>query len=272
MAAAALPRIAVPADLLQRADGVGMFPAMAAQIEQIASDPKASAADLARAIEKDPILAARLLKLSNAPGFAARRTVTTLKDAIALLGFRTTRDLAIAMCIGGKAERASPEARAVWKHSLRVGAANRLLARHVRRCNPSQALIAGILHDVGALVMCQLDRRYARMSAKFEDGSPELMEAEKALYGVDHAALGAGLMLKWQLPEEFVDVAAQHHTRSNVILVVVSQLAELISEGKCKGPEEYAATEPAQRLKLGERQIQEVLDAFDGESSAIRKL
>ena len=249
-----------------------MFHPTAARISQVASDSRASAADLAKAIEKDPLLSARLLKLSNGPRYGGRRQVSNLKDAITVLGFRTTRDLAIAMYIGGKAHNAGPEAQEIWRHSLRVGAGMRLIARYVRGCDASQAMVAGLLHDVGALVMCILDPAYASMAGRFADGSPQVMQAERMIFGVTHDQLGAALLRRWELPECFVLVAGGHHNDHESPMNLVAQLAELMAEGRLDGLAEYAANEATQKLKLTERQLEITLEVLDEEAADIGKL
>jgi len=117
------PGIRSPGQYASGAEELGLFHPTAARIHEVASEPVAEVQDLARAVAMDPLLAARLLKLANSPFYGRNKKITTLKHAIGVLGFRTTRDLAIAMCVGGKAEKAGDEARAIWKHSMRTGTA-----------------------------------------------------------------------------------------------------------------------------------------------------
>ncbi len=262
----------VPEGTLQRAEEIGLFHPTAARIQQVAANPETVVADLARTIAMDPLLAARLLKLANSPFYGFSGRITTLHHAIGLLGFRTTRDLAIAMYVGGKAERAGPEARTIWKHSLTTGSICRLLARYVRGIDASQALIAGLLQDVGALIMCILEPKYAAMHRHFELGSPRILQGELVLFGVQHTTLGASLLRSWELPDLFVEAALFHHEPPNTDHQWLMFLAGTIAERSLTKARELAETPAAKRLKLSETQLQIVLNVYAENASLIRGL
>jgi len=272
MASSVLEIPEVPVATLQAAEGLGLFHPTATRIQQVASDPTAEISDLARTIAIDPFMSARLLKLANSPYYGLRKSVTTLKHAITVLGFRTTRDLAIAMYIGGKADTAGPEACKIWQHSLRTGTAYRLIARYVRGQSAPQALIAGILHDVGALIMCMLDPRYAAMVRHFHEGSPRILTAERMLFGVEHTKLGAALLDSWELPQPFVEVALTHHDPPETTQEWIMHMAEALAEDDIPNLDTLTASVAAQKLQLTASQIEIMIDVFMEDAERIHSL
>jgi len=262
----------VPAATLAAAEGLGLFHPTATRIQEVASDPTAEIGDLARTIAIDPFMSARLLKLANSPYYGLRKTVTTLKHAITVLGFRTTRDLAIAMYIGGKADTAGPEACKIWQHSLRTGTAYRLIARYVRGQSAPEALIAGILHDVGALIMCMLDPRYAAMVRHFQEGSARVLTAERMLFGVEHTKLGAALLDTWDLPHTFVEVALTHHDRPETTQHWIMNMAEALAEDAVPNLEALTSSVAARQLQLTPAQIEIMIDVFLEDAERIQHL
>lgn len=195
---------------VQRAEALDIFPMAATRIVRIANDPRSSLDDLERAVGTDPALAAQVLKIANSGYFAASRTIGSLRDALAMIGFSHTRDLAVALSMAalGKAER--PHHRLEWLHALRVGVATMRLAERVGHRAPGEMLVVGLLHDLGKLVLLSFD----------EEGYVGLIEAgpiddlsrrEIETYGFDHAELGAVCADRWGLPDAIVRAIRDHH-------------------------------------------------------------
>jgi HD-like signal output (HDOD) protein len=262
----------VPKATLQAAEGLGLFHPTATRIQEVASDPTAEISDLARTVAIDPFMSARLLKLANSPFYGMRKSVTTLKHAITVLGFRTTRDLAIAMYIGGKADTAGPEACKIWQHSLRTGTAYRLIARYIRGQNAPEALVAGILHDVGALIMCMLDPRYAAMCRHFQEGSARVLTAERMLFGVEHTKLGAALLDTWELPHAFVEVALTHHDPPETTQGWMMNMAEALAEDEVPKLDVLASSVAARKLRLTPSQLEIMIDVYLEDAERIDSL
>lgn len=173
----------------------------------------ASLKDLTTLIARDQALAARLLRIANGAFFAVRGKVTSIAQAVTLLGFERVRDLVLSLSVWGALEGKSATARRfrkrLWVHSSMVAAAARMLAERTNR-DDANAFTAGLLHDVGKLVLgLRLgDTYWELLEDAAEDGGAA--DAEKAAFSCDHATVGAWLLQLWGMPPDLVDAVALH--------------------------------------------------------------
>lgn len=197
-------------------------------MEAIADD-RSTPMSLAAVVSHDPGLAARVLALANSSQFGLTRQVTELSQAITLVGTGVVQTLAIANAAalvdtGGIVTDAHV-------HAVRVAIAARMLAP-AAGVHPDDAFAAGLLHDVGELLLLQ-DRptQYAELRAACTTHADQL-RAEKAAFGTDHALAGAEHLLDWRVPDVVADAVADHHDPfhgSAPTTIVVAAADELIS-------------------------------------------
>src|SRR5262245_21055870 len=169
--------------------------------------------DLARLIQRDQALAARLLRIANSALFAVRNRVSSIPHAVTLLGFERVRDLVLGLSVWGALEGSSPAARRfrkrLWIHSSMVAAAARMLAERTQG-DEAAAFTAGLLHDVGKLVLgLRLGDTYWEL---LEDAADEggAAEVERTALSCDHATVGGWLLQLWGMPAALVDAVALH--------------------------------------------------------------
>ncbi len=168
---------------------------------------------LASLIERDQSLAARLLRLANSALFAVRTKVTSIAQSVTLLGFTRVRDLVLGLSVWGALEGKSPEARRyrkhMWTHSSMVAAASKMLAERVRG-DGGQAFTAGLLHDVGKLVLgMRLGDTYWSLLDDARDNGGAAV-AEQEAFGCNHGTVGGWLLQLWGMPQTLVDPVAFH--------------------------------------------------------------
>lgn len=186
-------------------------------------DPMASAGSIAEVVSSDPGLTARTLGLANSAFYGLARTVGDIRQAVALVGMEMVRTLAISGASGLLDEaNGVPHLR---DHALRVAAAARLLAPRVS-VRSSDAFTAGLLHDIGELLLWQGDPEgYPAVHDKASDAADQLA-IETDLYKTDHAILAAEHLFLWRLPEPIVDAVGDHHdpspTSDNLTVVVAA--------------------------------------------------
>jgi putative nucleotidyltransferase with HDIG domain len=173
----------------------------------------ASLHDLSLLIARDQALAARLLRIANGVFFAVRGKVTSISQAVRLLGFERVRDLVLSLSVWGALEGSSATARRfrkrLWVHSSMVAAAARMLAERTHR-DEANAFTAGLLHDVGKLVLgLRLGDTYWELleNAVDEGGAAEV---EQAAVSCDHATVGGWLLQLWGMPPDLVEAVALH--------------------------------------------------------------
>jgi putative nucleotidyltransferase with HDIG domain len=190
---------------------------------------RSTAASVAAVVGHDPGLAARVLALANSSQFGLTRRVTELSQAITLVGTGVVQTLAIANA-AALVDTSGLIADA-HEHAVRVAIAARLLAP-AAGVEPDDAFAAGLLHDVGELLLLQ-DRptEYAALQATFDTHADQL-RAEKRAFGTDHALVGAEHLLDWRVPDVIADAVADHHDpfhSSAATTIVVAAADELIS-------------------------------------------
>lgn len=202
--------------------------------------PGSSSQDIARIIETEPALAARLLKLANSPFYGQRGMISTVRNAVIVLGAKTIRSLALAVWTHtlqaqARDDREMTLLAPLLAHGLAAGVAARMLAERISRDLGEDAFMAGLLHDIGRVALvAQLGDTYraAILDPALRAGVP-LHAQESATLGFDHRALGAALLKSWALPSFLVGVVERHHDAGIVpelqFFVAAAALADYFS-------------------------------------------
>jgi putative nucleotidyltransferase with HDIG domain len=194
---------------------LGSYGPVLQEIEQALQSPQCNLSTIGDAIEKDPDLTARLLRLANSPFFGFASRLSTVSEAVSLLGIQQIQDMIVASSVleqfkGVPDNLVNKDS--FWRHSLAVGITARLLAMERRLPKPDKFFVAGLLHDVGRLVLLSQSAEWAQ--AVFELYQREKMllrEAEKKILGYDHQQIGAELLQSWSYPPALMQAVAFHH-------------------------------------------------------------
>lgn len=207
----------IVATTLQRVSSVATLPAIALQIIKLADDSSSTSDDMQDVLSSDPALAARVLKVVNSAFYGRPRQVSTTYAAIQLLGLSAIRNIAVAASLtrifrGGRAI-AGFDPPALWVHSVAVGAASRRLAIASEIVAPDEALLAGLLHDIGVMISIQawLPEFTAVVEALRASPSLEFRDVERRIIGADHEQFGQALCEQWHFPRAFGLVCGNHH-------------------------------------------------------------
>lgn len=163
---------------------------------------------------RDPALVAQILKIANSAFYALPRSVSNLEEAIRLLGSDTLLSLVLAAHIFSAMPPPGVKMELLWEHSGQVSALARKIAalQGADRDTQGVCAIAGMLHDIGLLVLLESDPvRYLPLWKQSEGSEVLLAELEKAAYGMTHGELGALVLSLWGLPREIVDAVACSH-------------------------------------------------------------
>lgn len=192
------------------------MPQVAQKARQVLSNPNSSYSDLAKVIETDQGMVTRVLKMANSPFYGLSGNVSTVHHASAVLGSKTLMDLLNLACsseiLGKTLQGYDLSAGDLWKHSLAVARASQVLAGRVQPALEQDAFSAGLIHDVGKLILDPyIDERKTEFQSfvKLQNGT--FLSAEKRILGFDHAELGAEVCEKWQIPGHIVRSLRFHH-------------------------------------------------------------
>jgi len=190
--------------LIDRSGKLGSLPAIVYRVFDVMDDPKSTASQIGRVINEDPAFTARLLKLVNSPFYGFTRKIDTVYRAVALIGHKELRSVVVAASAikafdGIPSELVSMPV--FWKRSLTTAVVARVLAAFKREKEIERYFIAGLLHDIGSLLLyLQLPEEMVQVLHQHQSDGIALIKAEKIVLGYDHAEVGGALLKKWNLP------------------------------------------------------------------------
>ncbi len=178
------------------------------QLNEVVNDPSASTEDIAGVIMCDPALTAQVLKIVNSPLYPFKSPIDTVTMAISIMGTRELYSVATAVAtvtVFSALDNSLLGLDTFWKHSLATASLARRLARESCVLHPERLYVAGLLHDVGFLVMLQHCPEEAGQAMQAAGGNEStLLAHERENLGFDHTELGAALMQDWRLPAPLV--------------------------------------------------------------------
>ena len=206
-------------DMLQRlvnqTEAAYSLPLIYERLTSVINHPRSSIADITRIISEDQGLTARLLKLANSPMFGHFSRIDSIGMAATIIGTQQLQTLALAVSVMEVFTGISEELicmKSFWRHSIACGTVARALATYRREANVERVFAAGILHDVGRVVMCgAIPEIVNEAFIASRNGESLLFSAEQQRLGFTHAAVGGGLLTKWRIPASIAEPVACHH-------------------------------------------------------------
>jgi putative nucleotidyltransferase with HDIG domain len=189
------------------------MPGVALKILSIVNDPNSDIADLENTILADQALSARVLRIANSVFYGVGRNVDTISDAIRIMGLDTIKNLSLAVATKNAYKKFGLLEQKLWEHSIGVSIAAGLLAREVRFPDVEEAFMAGLLHDIGKVVMdnCHPERFLILTEAVYNE-RVNFLQKEKEIFGFGHAEVGGLFAKKWKFPESLCEVISKHHS------------------------------------------------------------
>lgn len=202
------------AEFVERTGDLPSVPTIAARVIALSEDPNASGDDLREVLERDPGLAARILKVANSSLFGFPRRIETLRHAIALLGFRSVKNLALGASMKEVFKRFGLTERMLWEHATTSGAVAAKLTDHPSiDVDREEAFTVGLLHDLGKIALNNVaPDDYAKVVARVYNDRVSFVTAEREVFGFDHAEFGALVVEKWRLAPRLESAIRLHHT------------------------------------------------------------
>jgi HD-like signal output (HDOD) protein len=268
-------------DIVRRVNEIATLPQVAMRVMETANDANAGAADLKRAMENDPALCARVLRCVNSSAYGVRGQITNLQQAIAYLGMRQIRNLAMTAAVSklfaGEEKLGAYSRPALWKHLVSVGICARLIAMRLSFMDFEDIFLAGLLHDIGLVVEDQhVHKAFAGVIRSLEEGK-SLVDVEHDHLGFDHTTLGEAVAATWGFPGPVRAAARFHHAaqrcrdEEHIHVVRCVELANLIctAKGIPSVGMKLVAFSPAtiEALCLGRDDVLVLADSLDHELS-----
>lgn len=195
--------------------GLPTLPTVVAKMIELVDNPRTSASSLARLISSDQALTARILKLANSAYYGFSREISTVNMAIVILGFNTVKDMGLSLSVfdvfKSKKPNSAFDLTRFWEHSIACGIASRMLARSYCSRYTGEAFVAGLLHDIGKVILNQYFQDEFIAMIESQKKGATLEEAETGVIGTHHTAIGSWLAEKWNLPRIISRNLMYHH-------------------------------------------------------------
>lgn len=218
-----------------------IMPQVATKILQLQEENlQISFRELERLIIVDPALTAKILKVANSAMYARPREITNLQQAITLLGFKNIKSLVLLVCASnlfGKSKVTKGMELYLWRHLITTAFLAKMIAVRLSREDIKEdVFIAGLLHDVGRIIMLlNNEEKYADLIGAIGSRKKNIVDRESEVFGYNHLEIGKAVLEQWNFPGELVDTAEQHHARNItsrykeiVLIVALANLYERI--------------------------------------------
>ena len=218
-------------------EGIQPIPQVALKILRMINEEEHDISELTAEIRQDQVICAKTLKFCNSAGFAGIKKIDSLDHALTYLGFKNLLKLVISTVMGdfyGRSDSGYSLCKGgLYHHAVGTAIISEKLANLNAKAKPGLAYTAGLLHDIGKVVLDQyIASDYPLFYRQLFEEEADFSAAEKANLGVDHTQVGSDLALKWSLPNFLIDTIRHHHNPENAVrnfeLTHIVYLADLL--------------------------------------------
>lgn len=254
------------------------LPGLIAKLGAIAENNKASAQEVARVVSMDPVLSAKVLRLVNSAFYGFSRRVSTVSNAIILLGVNVVKSLTISSSIFEIMEQ---NIVGLWEHSMGVAVAANIIARELKLPEPEETSTVALLHDIGKVaIKIRLEDDYSRLTSLIKEKELSMAAAERELLGTDHAEIGERMARTWLLPEKLIEPIACHHNvekstvhRAKTSVVHIADVLIKASGFGLSGDDIVPQIQPVawQKLGLTEDCLEQIIDKVEDKLVEVRQ-
>lgn len=202
--------------IIAKVNDIDVLPNVITEIIKTSKNPDSTVADMERIILSDQSLTTKVLRLANSAYYGYARRISTISNATILLGFDTIKSIALAStlstALSGSFKGYALDENELWIQSQTCGIICRYLAKKTKSYNAEEAYIAGLLRDIGKTILNQyMIDEYKEVFSLVLKKRVTFSEAEKEVFGFNHAEIGARLAEKWNLPDNLVTAIEFHH-------------------------------------------------------------
>ncbi len=198
--------------IIEATPEIKQLPMVARKIMAVVENPKSTAGDLEKIITSDQALTTRLLKIANSSFYGLLRKVNTLQRAILVIGFKQIKDIAISNAALNLYRSSDPLSQKLWEHAVGNAIATRMISLEFDRTEADEAFIAGLLHDLGKVVLIRAKPEETKAIWKAtHDAKVDQLEMEMETLGFSHTHMGGELAHMWNLPEVTEYTVRYHH-------------------------------------------------------------
>ncbi len=254
------------------------LPHILLKLMEVCNKPETDLKEVASIIDKDPSLSGKILRLINSAYYGLPRKIEDMENAVAYLGTNTVKNVAISASVY-EAFRVKGNSvfnlKLFWWHSICCGVTSRLLAKRIAYPNPDEAFFAGLLHDIGRLVLWINFKEEYRGLLEMYGQRPDLLLAGEVRLGATHCEVGAWLLDRWGLPPFVVDSVLYHHdpverVKEALPLVQIIYVANMASQ-HLNEFRERAPSLAVELLGIGQRAFEDLVSTAKEESAEVAR-
>ncbi len=204
-----------PQELVSGVVRLVSLPEVCIRVNEMMDDPVVNATDIGKVISQDTSLTARLLKIVNSAFYGFQARIETVSRAVTVIGLRELRGLVLAASAVESFSKLPNDVLNLvnfWRHSVYCGVVAQLLAQKCNVLHSERLFVAGLLHDIGKLVITnKMVKESREVIKKTEEKKIFDYDAEQAVLGFDHAEVGGVLLKEWNMPESLCNSVKYHH-------------------------------------------------------------
>lgn len=210
--------------LINRIERLPALPHVISLVLRKIDDPRSSISDIAKALSGDEGLVANILKLANSAYYGFPRRVVSVTEAVVILGLNTLKSLIYTVLakdlLGKEVKGYALNKGDLWRHSIACAIICREIARKKRLWDVESFFVAGLLHDIGKIILDEyLQPEYEEVVKKISESLEPFNVIEKELLGFDHQEVGGLLAKKWNLPDFLISAISHHHDIENITTI-----------------------------------------------------
>jgi putative nucleotidyltransferase with HDIG domain len=203
-------------ELARKVEDLKTLPAAFYQVNSLMESPSCTAGDIAEVISMDQALSAKLLRIVNSALYALPTRINSIVKSVNIIGFAGIRELIVSTSVTDifidNPEGSTFDRQEFWKHSLGTGITARILGKYLKKLEPEELFVAGLLHDIGKMIIDQYATtkfvEIMNLAARFRIS---MREAENGVLGFDHCRVGEMIARKWELSPTLIEAISHHH-------------------------------------------------------------
>jgi len=204
---------------LNQVESIFTMPSIAMQAYSVASDPESTLDDIVEKILLAPALTIKILKIVNSPFYGLSNKISSIKDAVVLLGTEEVINMAFGLSLSESFLNADLKGlmnpNTLWRHSMGTALIAKYLCRNLSQFKDMGIFTAGLLHDLGKVYLIEnFSQLYTTVLARAEESAVSISAVEQEILGMDHGKIGKSIGENWNLPDPLVHAAAFHHQPS----------------------------------------------------------
>lgn len=262
--------------LVMNCPGLASLPKIYQELDKAVNSPNVSNFKIAQIINSDPTLAAKLLQIVNSARYNFPAVIETISHAVAIIGVAELKEIVLAtsvISLTKKLPDINIDYPSFWHHSISCAINARTVASFQREKNIEQFYVAGLLHDIGSLLlMLEMPAQYQELINESQSESKELRLIEEKYLGFDHGEVGYELAKQWSLPEYIQEAIRYHHRPSEAKnyrnIVTVVHFADMMSNKsigcKSEGKKELDIDEKyMEEMELSHEMLDSVMQSMD---------